>query len=569
MSLRSDAVTAAVSKFVLVALLASATPAFAQKITVKSATPNNGAQGTVNLDIVIDGSGFGSDSVAQFHVSGTTNPGGVKVNRTTRLSNAQVVANIDIDDLALLSYYDIKIVSNGRTGKGTDLFQVVQKGPQACSDGPLLRLVPSVVDLPQPSAGPTCEPGASGTVDCSFGVQGRVVTTNIVIGSSIAAVVQPDGKIVVLAMGRPPGATSGSGVYVLRYLADGALDMSFDGDGIRYLEFTPKLDGEDPGGLAIQPDGKIVVAAYVPLKGTVSEVAVTRLLSNGAVDSSFGSAGVVRFSYESSKVTSVVSDIALQPDGRILVTGGGGLARLNTNGTLDTSFSGDGRMLLEFGAARLGIAALDVGLQQVGTSSRIVLAGSRNGCDGMANAAIARLTADGSPDSSFGPTGEGFVLLAYGDRVERAHRALPDALGRLMIVGMSTLTEPVLRPRIAMTRLLPDGGIDMSFASGSALIGVSGLSVLPGMGLHLDEASSLLIAGEAYTTNVTEGSYLLMRVREDGQLDPGFGQFGVTLTDVGPGLDSAAVFVVQPTGRIVVIGSLRGAGAIGLVGYVP
>lgn len=111
----------------VVVMIAVAAPATAQKVAVKSATPSNGAQGTVNLDILIDGSGFGADSVAQFHVSGTTNPGGVKVNRTTRLSNAQVVANIDIGDLALLSYYDVKVVSNGRTGKGTDLFQVVQK----------------------------------------------------------------------------------------------------------------------------------------------------------------------------------------------------------------------------------------------------------------------------------------------------------------------------------------------------------------------------------------------------------------------------------------------------------
>ena len=115
-------------------------PAFAQKIAVKSATPASGEQGTFGLDVVIAGTGFGNGAKAHFFLSGTENPDGIVVKNTRFVSSTELVATIDIADTASLSYFDIRVVLAGRTGKGTDLFQVVERvtgAPRLCPPPPV------------------------------------------------------------------------------------------------------------------------------------------------------------------------------------------------------------------------------------------------------------------------------------------------------------------------------------------------------------------------------------------------------------------------------------------------
>jgi hypothetical protein len=126
---------------VFVALLlcvGAARSAEAQKITVKSATPASGEQGSIGLDVVITGTGFGPGAQARFVLSGTDKPDGISVRSTRYVSSSQLVATLDIADAASLASFDIKVTLSGRTGKGTDLFQVVQKGnPNVCVLEPL------------------------------------------------------------------------------------------------------------------------------------------------------------------------------------------------------------------------------------------------------------------------------------------------------------------------------------------------------------------------------------------------------------------------------------------------
>lgn len=99
------------------------------QIQVNSTSPNSAAQGTINLDITVSGSGFKSGAQAQWFVTGTTNPGGVTVNSTAFVNSSQLTANITVSSTATISGYDIQVKnSNGRTGKGTDLFAVTQNG---------------------------------------------------------------------------------------------------------------------------------------------------------------------------------------------------------------------------------------------------------------------------------------------------------------------------------------------------------------------------------------------------------------------------------------------------------
>src|SRR4051812_39057705 len=100
----------------------------AAQLQVTSVVPNNAAQGTVNLDVVVKGNGFKKGAVAQWFVSGTTNPGGVTVNSTAFNGSNQVTANITVATDAVIGGFDIVVKnSDGRTGKGTELFAVNSK----------------------------------------------------------------------------------------------------------------------------------------------------------------------------------------------------------------------------------------------------------------------------------------------------------------------------------------------------------------------------------------------------------------------------------------------------------
>ena len=125
--------------FVLLTLAAAvnflgAVSAIAQ-IQVNSTTPSAAPQGTVNLNVTVNGSGFKKGAKAQWFVTGTTNPGGVTVNSTTFNGSSSLTASITIASGAVISGYDVRVTNaDGRTGKGTDLFAVTQQGtPTGCS----------------------------------------------------------------------------------------------------------------------------------------------------------------------------------------------------------------------------------------------------------------------------------------------------------------------------------------------------------------------------------------------------------------------------------------------------
>ncbi len=106
----------------------------AAQIQVNSTSPNAAPQSTTNLNVTISGSGFKKGAKAQWFVTGTTNPGGVTVNSTTFNGSSSLTANITIASGATLSGFDVLVTNtDGRTGKGTDLFTVTQQGtPIGC-----------------------------------------------------------------------------------------------------------------------------------------------------------------------------------------------------------------------------------------------------------------------------------------------------------------------------------------------------------------------------------------------------------------------------------------------------
>src|SRR5712671_4985596 len=114
--------------FVLLNLSGSVSAVQGQ-VQVTAADPASTAQGTINLNVKITGKGFKNGAKAKWFVTGTTDPGGVTVNSTTFVNSGELAANITVADSAVIANFDIQVLySDGRGGKGTELFAVTAKG---------------------------------------------------------------------------------------------------------------------------------------------------------------------------------------------------------------------------------------------------------------------------------------------------------------------------------------------------------------------------------------------------------------------------------------------------------
>ncbi|WP_055523290.1 DUF11 domain-containing protein [Streptomyces graminilatus] len=255
---------------------------------------------------------------------------------------------------------------------------------------------------------------ADGTLDNTFSGDGRVFADFDAPTEARDVAIDAGGRIVAA------GVTGGE-MAVLRLTADGTPDTTFGGDGtVTANPAGPSLqEGGDGRALALQADGKIVVGGEV---GTTRfDFALMRFNTNGSVDTSFDGDGIVRTDFGGYEA---VEALAVQPDGRIVAAGSSddraALARYNTNGSLDTSFDGDGQVVTP------AAGAADMALQPDG---RIVAAGGSGG-----DFSVLRYTTGGGLDSSFGTGGRasadfGGTDTAYGVKLDSAGRIVTAGAG--------------------------------------------------------------------------------------------------------------------------------------------
>jgi uncharacterized delta-60 repeat protein len=365
-----------------------------------------------------------------------------------------------------------------------------------------------------------------------------IVTTAIGVQSEIDAVaLQRDGKIVAAgwaAIRVPPY----DGIAVARYIPDGALDRSFGGDGKVTTFFRPFMAFASD--LALQRDGKVVVVGRTDEAGELrSDFAVVRYKANGALDRSFAGDG---------KLRTVVGEFArgaeavvLQPDGKIVVAGNSevdALVRYAPDGTLDTSFGGDGMVI-----GQAGIPADDLALQSDG---KLVITGVQFG-DALS---LARYLPNGSLDPTFG--GDGKVTTPI-DGVSDSRLAIqPD--GKIIALAFDYLGE-----EIALVRFDADGSPDPSFdGDGKVITASSATESVYNAALQGD--GKIVVAGDGFE---------LARYNQDGSLDSSFGAAGkVTTTGIGEHAHANAV-ALQPDGRIVVAGATFPAASFTVARYTP
>jgi len=313
----------------------------------------------------------------------------------------------------------------------------------------------------------------NGALDPSFGSNGTVLT-DFGFGSGSedypsALALQPDGKIVVAGY----SIAGGSHDFALaRYLSNGTLDPSFSGDGTVLTNFGSGST-DLAYALVIQTDGKIVVAG-----SSDGAFALARYLPNGALDPSFGSNGTVTTAFDSS-VNAAATDLALQPDGKIVVAGysdGSGsydfaLARYLPTGALDPSFSGDGKVTTAFGSSTYDIAT-DLALQLDGKIVVTGFSGPSPASDTQAFA-LARYLPNGALDISF--SGDGKVTTSFASGSYDGALALAiQPNGKIVVAGYSGANGISSDITFALARYLPNGALDISFNGDGTVSGIYG-----------------------------------------------------------------------------------------------
>jgi uncharacterized delta-60 repeat protein len=323
---------------------------------------------------------------------------------------------------------------------------------------------------------------AAGDLDPTFGSGGEVVTDFGTLSDQAQAVaIQPDGKIV--AAGTAP--SEGGDFALARYNTDGTLDTSFGSGGKVATDFGLWEGGH---AVALQADGKVVVAGFTGVSDIWGDFALARYNPDGTLDPTFGSAGKVVTDFGSAE--DVARAVAVQPDGRIVAVGWShvdfALARYNTDGTLDPTFGTGGRVLTDFHDMGSDDRAYAMALQPDG---KIIAAGSANGGSSGEGFGLARYNPDGSLDSGFAFEGE--LIFFFGAiNVARAVALQPD--GKIVAAGGND--------DFLLLRVTPDGRLDTSFGTdGAVATDFGGQDFATAVALQQD--GKIVSAGASFLTN--------------------------------------------------------------------
>jgi uncharacterized delta-60 repeat protein len=381
---------------------------------------------------------------------------------------------------------------------------------------------------------------ADGALDTSFDGDGKVVTPIAPAAQDVAQglIIQPDGKAVLVGSRN----LSNYDIAMVRYNADGALDATFDGDGISLIELGNSADKAQD--VAIQPDGKILAAGY-SFDGTRINATVARYNPTGTLDASFGSEGVATAPVGND--SSVARSILVQPDGKIVVGGQSGaafattdflLVRFNADGTLDSGFGAAGIMKFPIGTNADIIQ--EIALQPDG---KIVAAGY-SVVNSVYQTAIARVGTDGTLDSGFGNGGKILTQATFGDNLAQSVGIQPD--GKIVVAG-SGLTNTDSYLEFFLLRYDSSGALDNTFdGDGIVTTDIDPSSDEQAFALALQTDGKLVVAG------ISGVSLALVRYNANGSLDTSFDSDG-KVTTLPDNFEYAVIqdLVIQPDGKLV------------------
>lgn len=388
-----------------------------------------------------------------------------------------------------------------------------------------------------------------GTLDSSFGNGGKVSTElNLGDGRAYDAAIQPDGKIVAVGFNAVHlDPTNVEDFALVRYLSDGSLDPSFGSGGIVTSDFFGK--DEEGDAVALQPNGSIVVAGYVNNVGATSgDFAVARYLANGSLDVTFGSGGIVTTDFANGFDQAL--DVAIQSDGKIVAAGYAGGSTASDFAV--ARYLTNGTLDTTFGVGGKVTTDFSASDNQanalaIQADGKIVLVGY-DGNSGAGDFALARYNTDGSLDSTFGSAGQ--VITDFAGTDDRAYDTAIQPDGKIVIAGYESSD-------FALVRYNPNGTLDSSFGSGGKVHTELNLYDIA-YALAILPDGRIVAAGNGYSPYTTDSAnFALARYESDGSLDASFGSSGVVTTDFFSRYDTAFAVAIQSNGKIVAVGAAQ------------
>ena len=374
----------------------------------------------------------------------------------------------------------------------------------------------------------------AGSLDPTFSNDGRVITDLGAYDVGKSVIVQRDGAIVVVGETQSQADTN---IAIVRYKANGDLDPTFGANGKILSDFTSRAEAG-----VLQPDGKIVVAGQIwPTgPGATGDFGLVRYEANGSLDASFDGDGKVATDFASD--LDWAFGVALQPDGKIVVAGSSrsgapgarrydvAIARYNPDGSLDSSFDGDGRVVTAI-APELDAFAMDLAVQADG---KIVVGGyTMVRPMGAQTPMLMRYTAAGALDASF--DGDGVLLT-------------PNADGNG--IALQRDGKILTTAGLGVARFNSSGSVDSGFGNGGV---ASAQLPSPAYAAAIAvQPDGKIVAGGSVGYN-----FALARFRPNGALDTSFGSGGTVETDLAPGDDAGWDVAVAPDGKVVLAGGSR------------
>ncbi len=384
-----------------------------------------------------------------------------------------------------------------------------------------------------------------GDPDLDFATDGfdiRTVGAGNAFGRDILE--QPDGKILI-------AGTSSNGVdndfTVMKYTSSGELDSTFGEGGVVQIDISGATDITEA--IALDASNRILVAGSADT-GDGFAFAVTRLNSDGTIDSTFGNQGKVLIK---AWTTGFCKSVIVQKDHKIVLGGyvfnpllGNNvftLTRCTEAGLLDDEFGQQGIVMTDLGIGA-GVAN-DMAIQQDG---KIILAGQvLNDATFLWELALVRYDTHGVPDLSWGD--EGLVRMSFPQKNFTIKAVTLDREKNILAAGyLGTAPSNNL---FAVARFQKDGTPDATFGTEGLVINSFGAADNQINDLEVQSDGFILVAGTSLSGNADR--FAIARLDHEGNPDPSFGQNGIVITVHGlnDGIEATAL---QHDGKLLVVG---------------
>ncbi len=328
----------------------------------------------------------------------------------------------------------------------------------------------------------------AGELDKSFSVDGIVITDfGPYAEDAYSVALTPDGKI-VLAGCSFNGPVSGWNFIVARYNSDGMLDLSFDEDGKVCSDFSESSDFAYSA--CIQNDGKIIVAGYIY---EIMDFALIRYNTDGSPDNTFGEEG--RVITDIDEAFNIARCMVIQPDGKIIAAGSNQytsedmdivLVRYNPDGSIDNTFSVDGKVVTSLG--EYTELAKAIALQPDGKI--LIAGGSDDGTD--SDGVLVRYNSDGTLDLSFDEDGIVITDISCTSIYTTSLVIQPD--NKIVVAGTADNGTDY---DIFLLRYNSDGSLDPTFGDEGIVITDIDNQDNEAVSVALSESGNIIVSGNS------------------------------------------------------------------------